>query len=116
MIAQDLIELLKQWKLRTTTEKTLQDDIATVLAGENIEFTREHRLTTIDVIDFRVGKVGIECKIAGAKTTVLRQLIRYASFPDVEEIILVTTKSSHRELDGEVVQGKRIRVCWINNL
>lgn len=112
----DMIGLLKQWKVRFDTELALQDDVAVVLREGGYEYKREHQFNKSDRIDFLVGRIGIECKIDFSANEVLRQLSRYATSSEVDELLLVTTKACHRRLDGQVIQGKMIRVYWISGL
>jgi hypothetical protein len=72
------------------TEAELQDGIALALDG--VAFRREVALTTHDRIDFLVDGVGIEVKIGGGLTPLLRQLARYAAHSEIAALIVVTTK------------------------
>jgi len=116
MNAIDLINLLGSYRLSTQTEKDMQSDIEQVLTAACIDFSRERKLTALDIVDFLVGTVGVECKIKGAYGSVLSQLSRYARSELVTEILLVTTKASHRRLRGVKLNGKVVQVVWINNL
>ena len=116
MNAHDLSELLSGWRLRVYPEKTLQEDIESVLRESGISFNREFPLSKRDRVDFLVGSVAIEVKIKGSKTDVLRQLFRYAEHDRIREILLITTKAAHRSIDGEKLLGKDVSVYWINGL
>ena len=109
--------VLKSWSIPHQTEREMQEAIEEILEAEGIEFTREHRLDSGSRIDFltKDGQ-GIECKIKGGYSAVLRQLIRYAEFDDIKELVLVSSRSAHREFDNIEVQGKKISVIWANNL
>jgi hypothetical protein len=72
----------------------------------------EVRLTPRDRIDFLVGRVGVEAKVAMSPDAVLRQLARYAEHPDVDDLLLVTTKATHRGLPT-VVGGKPLQVLFL---
>lgn len=61
---------------------------------------REYRLSAADRIDFLVGNVGVEVKVAGAVKSVRRQLARYAMSAEVDSLVLVTAKVRHLELEG----------------
>lgn len=110
--ANEIISIFEQYQMRTHDEVALQADIAVVL-GEVTQYRKEHTLSAGERIDFLVGKIGIECKVGGSKMEVLRQLQRYAQFDEIDELILVTTKSRHLELRGLQVNGKTINVYWV---
>ncbi len=113
MKADELRSVLKQWKLPTWDEKVMQSSISDVLKEAGIKFERERRLED-GQIDFLVGSVGLECKLAGSWVEVLRQLTKYAKDDCIQEILVVTTKAvHHQKLDGRTLQGKLIRVYWI---
>jgi hypothetical protein len=109
-----LRDVLRSWKLRRTDEKILQSDIETVFRNESIEYQREVKLGEAGIIDFVVGRVGIEVKIAGSYQSVARQVIRYAEHPDLDEILLVTTVANHRKMDSLTLQGKSVVVYWFS--
>ncbi|WP_163059466.1 hypothetical protein [Acidithiobacillus ferrooxidans] len=90
-----LITLIESARLDLSDEKRLQADLAAVLTGAGIQFTRERVLSERDTPDFLTddGMV-IECKLRPAqKTAVYRQLQRYASHTEVAGIILATNLS-----------------------
>lgn len=47
-------------------------------------------------IDFRVGRVGIEVKVKGSSTALLRQVSAYTDDPSLDAILVITTKFRHR--------------------
>jgi hypothetical protein len=63
------------------------------------------------------GKVAIEVKVAGRPAAVLRQITRYAACPEVDALVLVTSRATHRTLgDGKPVNGKPVTVVWIGGV
>ena len=50
------------------------------------------KLGKSDRIDLLVGKLGIELKIDGSWPEVLRQLDRYADSPDIDGLLLITSR------------------------
>lgn len=114
MTSSDLISTLRQWKLPTWEEKAMQVALAEVLTTCEIPFERERKLVG-GIIDFLVGSIGIECKIASTYSQVAEQLLRYMQNDEVTEIILVTTVASHRKLDGITLLGKPVIVHWISH-
>ncbi|MHB1641130.1 MAG: PDDEXK family nuclease [Acidithiobacillus sp.] len=91
----DIIQLIESARLDLSDEKRLQTDLAAVLAGAGIQFTRERVLSARDTPDFLTSDgIVIECKLRPAqKTAVYRQLQRYASHTEVATIILATNLS-----------------------
>jgi hypothetical protein len=108
-----LLTFFKSWQFSTHTESAMQDDIEAALKADAMEFEREVVLSSKDRIDFMVGGCGVECKVGGSKSDVLRQLSRYARHQKVESIVLVTTIASHRAIDFVSLNGKQIRVYWV---
>jgi len=106
-----IYQLLASHRLRFGTERILQDNIAALLQSSGVDFHREHQLDG-DAIDFLAGSVGIECKIDGGPSKVLEQLYRYAEFPEVQSLLLVTSRHTHRFNVAEML-GKPFRVLWI---
>jgi hypothetical protein len=102
-------------RYRYPAEVGLQDAIEVVLADAGIPAEREPRLTAADRIDFLAGRVGIEVKIAGRPADVERQLRRYAASPDVDALVLVTTRARHRAMPA-VIGGKPVRVVWLSGV
>lgn len=90
MNAQLLTQVISGPRFHWRGEKDLQDGIEFVLRGESIGYEREHKLGSLGVIDFLVGRVGVEVKIKGQASSVIAQLKRYASHPEVDELLLVT--------------------------
>jgi hypothetical protein len=67
-------------------ELRLQEEIATGLAAARVTFEREVVLAPGERIDFMVGHVGIEVKVAGSTHAVMRQLLRYTEHARVEAL------------------------------
>lgn len=107
----DVARVLGSYRLRFGTEKVLQDSIERVFDAERIPFVRECRTST-GPIDFLVeGSIGVECKIDGGPSAVLEQLLRYAGEPNIESLILITSRSTHRFTETALL-GKPFTVIW----
>jgi hypothetical protein len=104
----DIVKAISAARYSWANEKQLQDGIEQVLLGR-FPFTREHRLSSADVIDFLVGTVGVEVKIKGSVTAVRAQLERYAEHACIDFLLLVTTRTQLRRLP-DTVNGKPLRV------
>lgn len=109
----NLCELIGSCAFRTSNEGQLQWALSQVLWNAGINFLQEHRLSEKDRPDFFINGIVIECKVAGSNSEVLRQLDRYASYDEVKEIILVTTRSKHRSIECAPLRGKEIKVIWV---
>lgn len=92
-------------------EDSLQRGIWRTLAAKYpVELVRREAILDARCrIDFLVDGVGIECKVAGSRAEVLRQLTRYADFDEIEALVLVTCIASHTRLPDEI-DGKKLRV------
>lgn len=108
----DLARRLENYRFRFGNEKDLQDGVALALFHEDVLFTREQKLARSGTIDFLVGRIGIECKVDGGASAVLAQLQRYALTTELDALILVTSRHTHR-FETTVIGGKPFRVVWI---
>lgn len=108
----ELVNLLFYSKFHFSNEKDLQQGIAELFQAQGVEYQAEVTLTAKDRIDFLVGSVGIEIKIKSSTNTVTRQLLRYAQRPEIESLILVTTKQIHRLIPTKLVE-KPVTVIWL---
>lgn len=116
---------LRDWVLARpmtfTTEAQLQDVLATRLWDEALlgnpitGYSRELRLDEHNRIDFlvelnEVSRVGIEVKIGGSLAALTRQLERYAAFPQIDQLLVITTKANHHHIPN-VIGGKPVVLC-----
>lgn len=92
-------------------EDELQEALAMVLRARGLDVRREVRLNSRDRIDLLVGRVGVEVKIAGKPVSVLRQLARYAESPELDELVLVTSRVRHQAPDE--LNGKKVTVICL---
>lgn len=112
-----VIKLIERCRCDLSTEKRLQADIAQVLAGANIPFEREKRLSDQDIPDFLVdGGVVVECKMRGAKKMdVYKQLCRYAEYSEVRALVLASNVSMGLppEIAGKPVFAAALSRGWM---
>ena len=90
------LEILKSYRYSVGSEDTFQRGVEQALRAHGIVFFREYQLgSRYGRIDFYVpdGKVGIELKVNGSPSQVLRQLHRYAYCPDISALILLTARA-----------------------
>lgn len=88
-----LLAILRSARFRYSNEAELQEGIQRLLADNDLAHEREAVLTDGERIDFLVGSVGVEVKIAGSSSEVFRQLMRYAKLPKISALILITDKT-----------------------
>ena len=104
-------QVLQRYPLQHVSEAELQAEISAALAAAGIQNDREvalsDRRSRIDVL---AGRVGIEVKIDGSVAAVNRQLARYALCPEIDALVLVTTRAKH-SARLEECHGKPIFVC-----
>lgn len=108
---------LERFRLSVGTEAALQSSIQQVLSTCAVSHIREHRLTR-GPIDFYLPtfRIGIEAKIDGGPSAVLKQIADYIEEESVDGLILVTTKTTHTV--PETLRGKPVRVvrAWRQSL
>ncbi len=110
-----LRELIGRHKFRGRNEKVIQDGLELVFTKHHpIAFQRELILAKGSCIDFLFADgIGVEVKVDGGLTAVLRQLDRYASFEQVKHLLLVSALSRHRVGVPEELRGKPIEVIHL---
>lgn len=112
-----IIGLIESARLDLSDEKRLQADLAAVLTGAGIQFTRELVLSARDIPDFFIEDgTTIECKLRHAqKTAVYRQLQRYASHKEVTSIILATNLSMTlpETINGKLAYMASLSKGWL---
>jgi len=113
--AGQVIAAIKAFRYAYADEIALQEGIAAALALAGIEADREVRLSRRDKVDFLVGTIGIELKVAGQPAAVERQLGRYAASERISELVLVTTRPAHRSVP-RLIGGKPMHVAWLSGV
>jgi hypothetical protein len=99
--------LLAGYRFDESSEEALQAGVRAVLDGAGIQHRAEARLTPLDRIDFLAGDVGIECKVQGSLSELIRQLHRYAQLDEIGSLLVLTTKRRLAILPA-TLNGKRI--------
>jgi hypothetical protein len=109
----EVARILRLYRFHFSSEEELQRGIAEALTESDVPFVREARLSDRCRIDFVVPvldcTIGIEVKVAGAPSSVMRQLNSYLRH--IDGIVLVTTRRKHRAL-GKT--GAPIEVVWLS--
>lgn len=99
-----------------TGENLLQLELATVLGDAGVPFLREVELVGAGRIDFLLaGRVGLEVKVAGSASEVIRQLWRYAHSGELASLVLVTTRATHLRIPRSLcgVPVACVRAEWL---
>lgn len=115
--APDLVRLIESSRFDLSTEKHLQEDVASALREAGIQFVREKALSARDIPDFMVGGVAIECKMRNKsrKMAIFQQLSRYAEHADVECIILASNlvMGLPGEINGKPLYAASLSKGWL---
>lgn len=107
-----VVAAVRTYRYTYRHEADLQEGVAEALGAAGLPARREVALPGQDRLDLLVGGVAVEVKVAGSPTTVLAQLLRYAAHHQVQELVLVTTRASHRTLPP-TVGGKPLAVLHL---
>lgn len=81
---------------RVCNEVELQAWVGRILTAHGVAHQRERALPGVGRPDFLVGRVAVEVKVDGSRMALLRQVLRYATCPEVGAILVVTTRLAHR--------------------
>lgn len=103
-----IVSALRARRFSHVDEDELQRGIAEALEAAGIAFERE-AIRGRDRFDFLVGRIAVEVKVKGTRASVAAQLARYARRDDIDALVLATTRSQHRTLEG-TIGGKP---CWV---
>ncbi|HEX7887558.1 MAG TPA: hypothetical protein VF474_16410 [Phenylobacterium sp.] len=114
-------EVIAHTRCDLTTEVATQDGIQAALRGEEVglavEISREHRLGPGDRPDFLIdGRIVVEVKGRRHRgPAVLRQLERYAAHPQVEAIVLATSRAMTMpaQIGGKPVRVLNLGRAWL---
>lgn len=105
--SREIIQHLSGKRFSLSDEKRLQAEMEETFTAAGIEYDREYRLSHKDIIDFKIGRIGIEVKIKGGKLNIHRQIERYAASDELDEIILATNVATGMP---ETIKDKKIHV------
>jgi hypothetical protein len=116
---QSVHDLLAAGRFDLSTEARTQADIDTLFAGSfgPGAYAREHRLGPKDRPDFLVGgAIVVEVKhFRASPLPTLRQLARYAAYPQVEAVILASgrTVAAPPDLRGKPLVVVSLGSAWL---
>ncbi len=112
--AADVVAALRRYRIPARTEAVLQAAVGAALIDAGIAWNREVTREA-DRIDFVAGRVGIECKVAFSVSEVTRQLLRYAAWPELDELVLATSRGKHLEVENSL-GGKPVLIHVVRGL
>jgi hypothetical protein len=94
-------------------EKRLQIELAEAFTDYGISFSREVRLDQNNIVDFMIDGLAIEIKIRTKVSAmqIYRQLERYCALPEVEALLLMTSKSMSLP---DAINGKPVYVLSLS--
>jgi hypothetical protein len=117
----ELAKALVAFRFRYNNEKELQAGVFQALTALDVPFVPEYSLNPQDRVDFFIPAdgVGLEIKTNDSRggsglSAVTRQLWRYAKSDEIKALVLVTTRSKHRDLPTEIL-GKPLLVVYLNS-
>lgn len=99
---------------RVVSEAELQAWIERVLRARGIKYDRERAMEGVGRPDFMVGRTCVEVKVKGSRQDLLRQALRYTTSPDVDGLLVVTTRLSHAV--PSALGGKPVAVVCVTAL
>jgi hypothetical protein len=110
-----LLAVLSSFRFQYSSEDELQRGIAKALDAKSVSYLREHRLDAKDRPDFFIDGICLECKVDGSTQSLLRQVQRYALHTEVRGVIVVTNRTRHLKVGGEL-NGKPVVVYLVTSL
>lgn len=112
----DIMFIIDKYRYNNVaTEKELQDDIAEAFLKNDIQFTREYQVNEESRPDFYINGIGVEIKIKGSASQLLRQIHRYLTAEKIEGMVVVTTRSVLADIPAEI-NGKPVRTIHLLSL
>lgn len=107
-----VVELLRSYRIPFGVEAATQDAIARLFDEHGVGYVREFDLgPTHGRIDFYLPdeRIGLEVKTQGSPSAVAEQLMRYATAPEVDRLVLVTGRVRLGQLPP-ILNGKPLDV------
>ncbi len=114
MTSTEITDCLLAHRFNFVNEQELQDGMWSVLVEAGFGVRREVSLTAANRIDFMVGSVGIEVKVDGSLSALLRQSMRYARCEEILELLIVTALARHLNMPP-TLNNKPVAVCHLRN-
>lgn len=106
-----ILQIASRVRLTLTDEKRAQEEFSEVLTAQGIAHEREVTLAPGDIVDFMVGGIAVEMKVKGQRMAIYRQLVRYATHDQVQEIVLLSARCMGLP---EAIHGKPAAVASLS--
>ena len=113
--ATTLAALLGAQQFGFSDEDSLQAAIAAALAFEGWDYQREFVLDPTNRLDFLVGRVAVEVKIAGTSRQLLDQIERYSLDERVAAMVVISTITGHMGMPGHTSNGTPVKVVYLSS-
>lgn len=115
MTITEFTNLMRGWRFDLDNEKVTQMTIAAVLGANKIKFRKEYHLDEKNIPDFMIDGLCVEVKIKGSKVAIYKQLVRYAEFDEVKQIVLITSKAVRLPLviNNKPAQVIKMGLAWL---
>lgn len=109
-----IVSSLRRYAYRYTSEADLQAGVHAGVVAAGYHAVREHDLGPLGRLDLYVPalRVAIEVKVAGGANEVMRQIAGYATHPDVDGVVLVTTRPARHRMPA-TLGGKPVAVFGV---
>jgi len=133
----ELFDLIRRYRIKYLTEDQMQRQVESIIAGAGLPCCREMILEGGGRLDLGVAYpvvlnedrevwknwkekvdfglpfvIAVECKVKGSLYDLLRQCSGYIQHPDVQAVLVVTSRQAHREMPTEL-HGKPVAVVWV---
>lgn len=109
--------LIGRARCSLSNEKATQADIEKVLTQAGVAFAREARLGPGDIPDFILDdRLVIEVKLRStSRRNINRQLMRYAAYPTVAGLLLVSNVATSLppEIEGKPIVTVSLGTAWL---
>lgn len=116
MALRRVVETLPRFAYRFASEGQLHEGVATVLREAKLQFEHEVAASPSVRFDFLVEPgIVIELKTKGSLSEALSQVGRYAALPQVQAVVLASTRYWAAQVSDLELHGKPVRVLHLRS-
>lgn len=122
----ELFDLVRRYRIKYLTEDQMQGQVESIIRGAGLSCCREMILEGGGRLDLGVAYpvqlnevvfglpfvIAVECKIKGSLYDLMSQCSGYIQHPDVQGVLVVTSRQAHRDMPSEL-HGKPVAVVWV---